>query len=469
MRRPPFPIMGVRIIADENAEHPSLSGLRKCTFPERSRLYWLSPRELGTLWQESLTSYLHRLAGHHHVSPRHLAEQEILPHLSIPFTRKHFTVFCWSSAMKINGIGQTADEWATTLERLTRWSDLHLLTVLPWMGDLASPRLLREKPAWCPDCYAEWKASKEPAYEPLIWMIHAMTICLKHRRRLEDRCPHCRKMQPTIRLRATIDVCTQCQTWLGLSAHMGEQVQPEILEQQIWVWRALEELRTAPTLFSWDRFFAHIRAVCTMPGQQSRLAELAGVARGHFAHWLHRSCTPTFENILDFCYVCNVSPVQVLTQDLASLQQALEAGKPFRPPRSRRPFRSVDHERCRQRIQAILDGHEEPLGYVQLAQQLGYTGQTLRYHFPQECLLLSQLVQEYRQQRKEQRLARIQDEVRQAVLSFHVQGIYPSQNKVSELLSDPNLLFQPEAKATWRILVRGLGWDRQQTATGFRN
>jgi hypothetical protein len=50
------------------------------------------------------------------------------------------------------------------------------------------------------------------------------------------------------------------------------------------------------------------------------------------------------------------------------------------------------------------------------------------------------------------------------MLALHAQGIYPSQNKVAELLSDSNLLFQPEAKATWRALCRELGWDRGSKA-----
>jgi hypothetical protein len=62
--------------------------------------------------------------------------------------------------------------------------------------------------------------------------------------------------------------------------------------------------------------------------------------------------------------------------------------------------------------------------------------------------LLSQHIKEHRRQRKEQRLAQVQEEVQQAMLALHAQGIYPSQNKVADLLSDPNLLFQPEAKAT---------------------
>jgi len=237
-----------------------------------------------------------------------------------------------------------------------------------------------------------------------------------------------------------------------------------MIEWQAWIISALEELRRAivssGTLF-WEQFFTNISLSCEAKGEQSRLAELTGLARGQLATWLRRSHTPTLQSILEFCYVCNVTPLQVLTGNLSQLKRVIQDGKPYRTPRARRLVRTLDREYCLERIQAILDGREEPLGYVQLAEQLGYSGHALLYHFPQECALLSQQIKKHRRQRKEQRLANVQEEVRQATLTLHAQGIYPSQNKVAGLLSDPNLLFQPEAKVTWRALCQELGWNRK--------
>ncbi len=436
--------------------------------PPRSRLYGLVPCGLGTMFQESLTSYLNRLAWRHHISPRHLVAQEIVPHLIQSYSRNQLGAFSWSSAMSINGNGHMAREWATILEDLTKRSDLHLLTGHGWIGDLEPHRLLREKPAWCPACYAEWKAKEMPIYEPLLWAFQAVTMCMKHRRKLEEYCAHCERRQSFIRFQAALDHCTRCNTWLVSAAPSEEQPNPEAIEWQRWVMHALGELRFAVVSSSippWEQFFTNLSMSCEARGGQSRLAKMAGVAREQLIGWLHRSQTPILESILELCYVCNVTPLQVLTGDLAPLKQAIQAGKPYRSPRARRPFRAVDREHCLKRIQAILDGREEPLGYVQLAQQLGYSGRALLHHFPQECALLSQHIKAHRQQRKEQRLARMQEEVRQATLALHAQGIYPSQNKVADLLSNPNLLLQPEAKATWRALCRELGWDRGRTST----
>lgn len=454
----------IKLLMD--GENPFSSLFGRSETPSRSKLYSLVPCGLGTTFSESLTSYLNRLAWRHHIPPRHLVAQEILPRLRHRYSRHQLGGFSWGSAMSINGNNATAQEWATILEDLTCRSDLHLLTLQWWVGDLEPHNLLREKPAWCPACYAEWKDQKKPIYEPLLWTFQVVTMCMKHHRMLEEHCPNCQKRQSIIRFQATLGQCTRCNTWLGSTTL--DPPSPETIEWQEWVISALDELRrtiVSSGALCWEQFFTNISQSFEARGEQSRLAELVGLARGQLATWLRRSHTPTLQSILEFCYVCNVTPLQVLTGNLSPIKRVIAEGKPYRSPRARRSLRTLDHEHCLERIQAILNGKEEPLGYVQLAQQLGYGGNILLYHFPQECARLSQQVKEYRRQRKEQRLARVQEEVRQATLFLHAQGIYPSQNKVAGLLSDPNVLFQPSAKATWRALCRELGWNQRNKPT----
>jgi transcriptional regulator with XRE-family HTH domain len=442
--------------------HTTAEQFTRNDIPARSKLYGLAPCGLGTVWSESLTSYLNRLARHHHVPPQHLAVQEIVPHLSQGYSRRHLSVFSWSTAMSVNGNGPLAQEWASILERLTKRSDLHALTLQWWVGDLPPHKLLREKPAWCPACYAEWKDQGMPIYEPLLWIFPTVTMCMKHLCKLEEYCPGCERRQSFISVQAALDECTRCKTWLGSPTSALVPLSPESIEWQRWVVHALEELRSArvsSALPPWEQFFTNLSRSCEERGEQSRLAELAGLARGQLATWLRRSHTPTLGSILEFCYVCNVTPLQVLRGDLAPLRQVIAEGKPHRPPRSRRLYRPLDRERCLQRIQAILDGREEPIGYGSLAQQLGCAQHTLFYHFPQECALLSQQIKEYRRQRKEQRAAQIKEEIQQTVLALHAQGVYPSHRKVIEQIAHPTLMRDPKARTFRLALCRDLGWN----------
>jgi transcriptional regulator with XRE-family HTH domain len=428
--------------------------------PPRSKLYGLVPCGLGTVWSESLISYLNRLAWYHHVPPQHLVAEVIVPRLRRSYSRPQVATFSRSNAMSVNGNGPLAQEWVSILEDLTRRSDLRFLTFRWWVGDLSPHKLLREKPAWCPACYAEWREAALPAYEPLLWGCQPVTRCVKHHRKLESHCPCCQRQQPFIRLQAPLDQCARCNAWLGSEAKA--EPMPEGIEWQRWVIQVLEELHVAVVssgIPPWEQFFTNLSTSGFARGEQSRLAELAGLARGQLATWLRRSHTPTLGSILELCYVCNVTPLQVLLGDLAPLKQVLASGKPHRPPRPRRSRRMFDREHCLERIQAILDGREEPIGYGSLARQLGYSQSTLRYHFPQECASLSQQIKGYRRQRAEQRLARIQEEVRQAVLALHAQGVYPSHRKVTDLLAPPTLLRHPKARAFRLTLCQELGWE----------
>ncbi|HCJ33237.1 MAG TPA: hypothetical protein DHV65_02935, partial [Ktedonobacter sp.] len=317
--------------------------------PARSKLYGLAPCRLGTLWSESLTSYLNRLAWHHHVPPLHLAAQEIFPHLTQGYSRQQLSVFSWSTAMSVNGNGSLAREWASILEELTKCPNLHFLTLQCWVGDLPPYKLLREKPAWCPACYAEWKEQGMPIYEPLLWIFPTVTICMKHLCKLVEYCPGCQRRQPFIRFQTALDQCPRCKTWLGSPAPASVSLSSEAIEWERWVIHALEELRSAmvsSVLPPWEQFFTNLSKICEERGEQSRLAELAGLARGQLATWLRRSCTPTLQSLLEFCYVCNVTPLQVLLGDLDPLRRIIAEGKPYRPPRARRPVRQGDCEGC---------------------------------------------------------------------------------------------------------------------------
>jgi len=193
--------------------------LEKNDIPARSRLYPLEPQALGSLWQESFTSYLNRLGWAHHVSPRAMVMQEVIPYLdkTQAVSRQWIGALSRGSAINMNGVGSLALEWSGTLERLTQRSDLHMLTLHGWIGNLSSVGHLRTCPAWCPICYTEWQEKDLCIYQPLLWLFKVVTLCPKHNHLLESHCPHCQKKQSVIALRTHPGHCTQCDRWLDSS------------------------------------------------------------------------------------------------------------------------------------------------------------------------------------------------------------------------------------------------------------
>jgi hypothetical protein len=443
----------------------------------RSRLYSLAPYLLGTVWCESLSSYVHRLGWTLRTSPRTLVAQEIVPFLSNAQTFQSAPTLLSAlsrgtgGAINMNGTGNVALEWAKSLEQLTARTDLQLLTLHWWIGDLSVQGQLRKAPAWCPMCYSKWSHQDLPIYQPLVWWLKFVTRCPQHRCSLEEQCPHCLKYQSVIPAKRTQPgTCTQCAGWLGADEKICHNQEMNDEERwQEWVIRALEELCSASASSGppqWKYFFASLATCLEEPGGYSQLARVAGVSRTLFYCWAsdetksyHHS--PSLESILKLCYACQVTPLQVLKHDLDALKQGLRLAKPMPLPQLRQPVRyrqeQVDVHQCQKLINEVLEGKEEPLGACQLAKRLGYGTRQLYALFPQECQLLTKRAKEYRKQQGALHTAQKCEEIRQMVIDLHAQGIYPSQRKLRQLLSDPNCLLDPEVRSAWYSICQELG------------
>ena len=436
--------------------------------PPRSRLYGLEPCHGGTVWSECLTSYINRLGWQHGVSPRTLATQEIGPLLVGAEWWRYpspqlMGVFCAANAMGINGSGNLATTWSALLEQLTSRTDLHLLTAPWWIGDLPVARNLRSSPAWCPACYAEWKQQGLPLYQPLLWMLQVVTICPTHKKRLVERCPSCQGKQAVIvSHKAQSGECTKCAVWLGTGGHssLEQPLDDELMNWQEWVVSVLKALRTMSSsagMFSWKTFFTSLARAMERQKGYAQLARLTGIDRRSLYQWVWGAVTPSLELILKFCYVCGTTPMQIMANQWASLEQAIQADPASRPsPHERSPWQRVDVERCQSFMQAILDGRGQVLSVRQAALRLKCPERFLQSHFPLECERVTQQYREYRRQHREKYVEGVCEEVRNATVTLHTHGISPTRRRVAALLKDPDRMRMPEARKTWQVVRQEL-------------
>jgi len=442
--------------------------LQELDVPLRSRLYGLEPMNGGTVWSECLTSYINRLGWQHGVSPRTLAAQEIGPLLVDAEWWRYpsaqlMGVFCAANAMGINGSSNLASTWSALLEQLTSRTDLHLLTAPWWIGDLPMARNLRSSPAWCPVCYAAWKQQGLPLYQPLLWMLQVVMICPTHKKRLVERCPSCQGKQAVIvSHRAQSGECTKCALWLGTGGHpsLEQPLDDEQLNWQEWVVSVLKELRTmslSSGVFSWKTFFTSLARAMERQKGYSQLARLTGIDRRSLYQWVWGTVTPSLELILKFCYICGTTPMHIMANQWASLEQAIQADPASRPsPHERAPWQRIDVERCQNFMQAILDGREQALSVRQAALRLHCPERFLQSHFPLECKQMTQQYREYRRLQREKYLEGVCEEVRNATVTLHTQGISPTRRRVAALLKDPDRMRMPEARKTWQVVRQEL-------------
>ncbi|MBW4418953.1 MAG: TniQ family protein [Myxacorys californica WJT36-NPBG1] len=240
--------------------------------PERSKLYYLEPIAEGTPYIEGLVSYICRLAKAHCVSPAILIKQEILPSFrqnysiglgAVHEVREEGGLVSVSSFAKPvykrnpNEYGLLAWQYLEGLKVLTLRENLQPLTIPDWMNKpfqakQSKVELAREVRAWCPECFQAWRNAKQPIYEPLLWSIAAVTVCLHHGQPLQFCCPNCKKTQRPITGRMQVGQCSGCLGWLdvrpGQTSEAEHLIEAE-LDWHLWVAKQIAEvLSVTPTI-----------------------------------------------------------------------------------------------------------------------------------------------------------------------------------------------------------------------------
>lgn len=298
----------------------------------RSPLYHLAPQGLGTAQVESLSSYLCRLAEAHHLPPRVLVYQAILP---------YWTAACqanpaepafrdtWISCVgKINGTGAWARLWTQALAALTLRADLEPLTLRPWRLVLPhGGRTLRRTRAWCPACYAAGAPTPGGIYDRLLWALAPVRWCPLHAAPLQDRCPAatCGRAQPVLGGAMRPGHCAYCFAWLGETGSAAaagpvpgaEGPGPEPSSQ--WTAQVLGDLLAAapglPAPLPRDTVAQHLRAYQrTLPGGTPQaLAAHLDLFAPQVADYLRSRHLPNLGLLVRICYRLGTAPLPFLT------------------------------------------------------------------------------------------------------------------------------------------------------------
>lgn len=198
----------------------------------RSRLFCLKPVGVGTPYTESLSSYVNRLAQEHCLTSQKLIMGEIAPLIlkdedKSALLKKSVSHILGNTDAKpaINGMREMTGELVRVLEQLTMRQDLGFLTLLSWKGMIYDRQLFRNYRAWCPCCLEEWKREKKTIYEPLLWSFKDVEVCLSHKQRLIEECPHCQARLPVFARLSPVGYCSRCRGWLGYKREGEEDVE----------------------------------------------------------------------------------------------------------------------------------------------------------------------------------------------------------------------------------------------------
>jgi hypothetical protein len=438
--------------------------------PRRSALFCLEPIGCGTALTESLTSYMARLSQEHSIAVNDLISSRLM----VGFAREYLLSpqgtrsSSWSRCSRaINGVGVWARDAVCSLESLVWRSDLRYLTVLPWADVIPARGLLKRSREWCPACYREWQENGTPIYDPLIWFLKPVRICLRHQRELDRVCPQCSREIPCLSSQVVPGFCPHCGSPLWVmtgDTPRTSRLDPRCRRWQAWIADELGEMFAeiargthAPRRAHLQAFFQSC-AESVFAGSSSETARLVQVSPRTMREWIAGSQLPTLENLLVSCYCFNTSTTAVLfgtaeSPSLAQVRMPLWLG----PRQPGRPPRMLDKDAIRLHLQEVIDANYLfPPSMVDTSRFLGIDASHLMRLFPGLCKEISQRYRSHASCLRTRALARTTDNVRSIVRVLHSNGVYPGYDPVSSRLPRPWAMRSHDVTNAWKSSLQEL-------------
>lgn len=429
--------------------------------PGASRLYGLHLVAARSELRESLTSYVGRLAEAHGVLTSSLMSCEVSPVVGGAWatrsTGKGLDNLFRRSA-SLCSTGSSAANLARALEDLTGQENLRSATMLRWADVLPAKGLVRQSRAWCPRCYAHWRSSGHPVYDPLLWCLESVTICPIHKVPLTHVCGQCnnrvRHLSPSYRP----GYCSECHAWLG-----EQRADEPDCDQPI---TALELARScqiaqllnaapsgAPRRDQVKENLIHLVGLATN-GNVAEFGRGVGVPKNTLWLWCNGTVLPRLDALTSISVSVGVQLSTFLDPNRPELS-------PVWPPTftsslrsTRRPARPFHANEVRSVLQRLIDKPTAPPPSMQsVSKRLDLDVRLLRKHFPDLCKTISQRHQNHIVLSGSQRVQAVVHKVTTATISLHSAGIYPSHRRVEFLLPSPGEFIEPCARNAWRQTV----------------
>ena len=276
---------------------------------------------------ESLTGHITRLAEFYSVYPGVLVEREIAPLLAKQYASANLhTIHKHTCAL--NGTGVMASDLVKALSSSVAHNKLHLLTLLPWSEVFPSRALLRSTRAWCPECYEEQRINHCEIYEPLLWTLNVVKVCLIHQQVLCSMCPHCNQPNLPLSWRARVGHCSKCGKWLGnLSStpSKGNELLETELEWLIWSANAVGELiAVVPSLavkVTKERVANGISECVKLfgEGNVAEFTRLIQSPKNTVWLWCNGKNLPQLGALVKLCFRLRISVLELLTKNVIEI------------------------------------------------------------------------------------------------------------------------------------------------------
>ncbi len=350
------------------------------------------------------------------------------------------------SASPINGNSIMASDWVSALEALTLRVDLSLLTLIVGANALSQRDLLQPVRQWCPVCYEVSRRQGAIIYEPLLWSINGITVCVEHCKPLERCCPHCSSSLPWLTWRSRPGYCSSCGRWLGKADGKSQVEEKDMYITEI-VGTFLAHIPQLSLPIPHVSVLRSLRELIetTTDGNIAAFSRNIGLPKTTVWELVQGRFPPPLPFLLQLCYQFRLTLLQILiSSEHISLGESPVSQEQARKRGVRRPF---DREKVQLALEAILaDQQGVPLSMREVAQRLGYPVRTIKTHFPAPCREISRRYAEYRKQQGQCRKAALKQRITEAARIVLVQGEKLTYQRVGSVVGKPGCFREYEAR-----------------------
>ncbi|WP_342716285.1 TniQ family protein [Bacillus paramycoides] len=402
---------------------------------------------VGSPYIECLTSYLIRLSEVHKVYPSSLLSYIVAPILDKEFfinSVKRGGNRFYDGARTINTFEKNAVDMVTVLEDLTGVKHLDQLTLMGLKDVIPSRYLLKNHLSWCPSCYEEQMNNEESYYNPLLWHLEVVKVCLKHKCRLEIYCPSCNKNLPILHRKSQNGYCVYCNTWLGIEKDSDPDLynldnNPKIT---LMAEQFIEYKEKISVLGNRQQIIRNLNYLVETyeRGNLQRFAKNLNLAKTTLWDWCKGKVLPPLPRVLEICSLFDISPVYFYTQDISINKNLIILNvESLLRNQDTREIR-FDRNRALSILGEYANNSERIISMTELAKLIGYPKRTLYEHFPDLCKIISAKNKEFIKRRTIQAYEDNCLIIDKCVEILGKHGVYPSRRKIEEIAHKPGLL-----------------------------
>jgi len=409
--------------------------------PPRAILPAPAPLGPSTPSAESLTSYIKRLADGLLVPVRRLVANHIAQGAASARGERRlwFDTSAYRSPMSLNGPTDRARAWAERLATLSGHAGVTSLTLGSWSDVLPTRAFVRPTLTYCPDCLAEWAAAKDQPRELLSWAI--ADVCVHHQRRLATNCANCRRVIGGFDIfKALAGICPFC----GGSLAAGHGPGSPATSADLHLARVAEELvanAARGAEVNAKRIADLIELARGVCGSANSLASTIEVSPSLVSEWRRAMVRPSFVELVRIGQVAGVGLVAFLLGDTAP------AGNTTLVPRRKQRPVGMPWEEVEILLAQALGALAAPT-LTAVVSKMGRDRRAITARYPALTAAIKRRAANARAARRTDRVAWIDDTVRDAVTGLRGAGKRPSRRAVEAKL-DGLSVREPAVRAAW--------------------